>query len=53
MIDFVIRSVPDGCLPIITKDGKEVYRGKVEETAIYALAVCDAALMLMLERGEI
>ena len=54
MIDFIIRLVPGhGYLPIITKDGKEFYRGEFKKTTTYALTACEVMLAAMIERGEI
>ena len=41
MIDIIIRVVPDyGFLPILEKDGKEVYRGEFQKTPLGAMSKC-------------
>ena len=45
MIDIIIRIVPGyGFLPIITKDGKELYRGEFTQSAELALSKAEVML---------
>ena len=42
MVDFIIRLVPNyGYLPIIEKDGVEVFRGSFKKTSAAALETCE------------
>lgn len=51
MIDFIARVVPNyGFLPIITRDGVEIYRGEFKRDAQAAIKQCEGMLPIILQR---